>query len=129
VERGARSRRRWAVLVCAQTSIAGSAHSADENRPSWVTILGAERGTSWERNTPKQVEHRRQINEGNWRSSLAAEQSVVPAQVGRLAYEDAMRQWKLATPDPVKLSKCEPWPAGADGAGNELGQLHLVRPR
>jgi len=41
------------------------------------------------------------------------------AQVGRLAYEDAMRQWKLATPDPVKLSKCEPWPAGADGAGNE----------
>jgi len=54
------------------------------------------------------------VDEGReiWRTSDMA-------QVGRLAYEDAMRQWKLATPDPVKLSKCEPWPAGADGAGNE----------
>jgi hypothetical protein len=41
------------------------------------------------------------------------------AQVGWLAYEDAIRQWKLAPPGPVALSKCEPWPGAVDGAGNQ----------
>jgi hypothetical protein len=41
------------------------------------------------------------------------------AQVGWLAYEDAIQQGKLAPPGAVALSKCEPWPGGADEAGNE----------
>jgi hypothetical protein len=41
------------------------------------------------------------------------------AKVGWLAYEDAIRKWKLAAPGTVKLEKCEPWPPGADGDGNQ----------
>ncbi len=41
------------------------------------------------------------------------------AQVGWSAYEDSVRHWGLATASPVILSKCEPWPAGTDGTGNE----------
>ena len=39
--------------------------------------------------------------------------------VGWLAYQHAIRQWKRDSPGPVKLSKCEPWPAGADPTGDE----------
>jgi hypothetical protein len=41
------------------------------------------------------------------------------AQVGWLAYEDSRQQWNLAAAAQVKLSKCEPWPPGKDGDGNQ----------
>lgn len=47
-----------------------------------------------------------------WRSSDMAK-------VGWLAYEDAEKQWKLTASSEIKLEKCEPWPAGKDGQGNE----------
>jgi len=41
------------------------------------------------------------------------------AQVGWLAYEQARRQWNLDAAVQAKLSKCEPWPPGKDGEGNQ----------
>jgi hypothetical protein len=41
------------------------------------------------------------------------------ARVGWLAYEDAIKQWNLPGPAPLKLAKCEPWPPATDGDGNE----------
>jgi len=41
-----------------------------------------------------------------WRSSDMA-------QVGWLAFEDSIRGWKLPSPAPVRLTKCEPWPPAA----------------
>jgi hypothetical protein len=55
------------------------------------------------------------VNSGNeevWRSADMA-------RVGWLAYEDAEKKWKLTAPSEIKLEKCQPWPAGKDGEGNE----------
>jgi hypothetical protein len=41
------------------------------------------------------------------------------AQVGWSAFEDASKQWNLGSTVQVKLSKCEPWPPGADSEGNQ----------
>lgn len=41
------------------------------------------------------------------------------AQVGWLAYEQARKEWNLDAAAQAKLSKCEPWPAGKDGEGNQ----------
>ena len=29
------------------------------------------------------------------------------------------KKWKLTAPSEIKLEKCQPWPAGKDGEGNE----------
>lgn len=47
-----------------------------------------------------------------WRSSDMA-------QVGWLAYEQARKEWNLDDAAQANLSKCEPWPAGEDGEGNQ----------
>ena len=54
------------------------------------------------------------IEAGNdvWRASDMA-------QVGWLAYEDSRKEWNLAAAAQVRLSKCEPWPPGKDGDGNQ----------
>jgi hypothetical protein len=41
------------------------------------------------------------------------------AQVGWLAYEQARKESNLDDAAQAKLSKCEPWPAGKDGEGNQ----------
>lgn len=54
------------------------------------------------------------LDSGNevWRSSDMAK-------VGWRAVENAQKQWKLTAPSKIKLEKCEPWPPGNDGEGNE----------
>jgi hypothetical protein len=54
------------------------------------------------------------LNSGNevWRSADMA-------RVGWLAYEEEERQWKLQAPSEIKLEKCQPWPPGKNGDGNE----------
>ena len=39
------------------------------------------------------------------------------AQVGWLAYEDAVRRWQLSRPTPLRLINCTAWPPGKDGEG------------
>jgi hypothetical protein len=56
----------------------------------------------------------RAVNSGTegWRTSDMA-------MVGWLAYGNAITTWKIASPGPVKLAKCEPYPPGPGGDGNQ----------
>lgn len=48
------------------------------------------------------------------------------AQVGWSAYIDASKQWKLAAPVQLELVKCEAWPSGPDGDGNQQQWGHCT---
>lgn len=65
-----------------------------------------------DRNAAMALQARVKAGQDVWRSSDMA-------QVAWSAYEQARKQWNLDAAVEAKLSKCEPWPAGKDGEGNQ----------
>jgi hypothetical protein len=65
-----------------------------------------------DRNAAMALQAKVDAGQETWRASDMA-------QVAWLAYERAIKQWSLDAASQVKLSKCEPWPAGKDGEGKQ----------
>jgi hypothetical protein len=65
-----------------------------------------------ERDAAKALQGNVDAGQETWRASDMA-------QVAWLAYEQARKQWSLDAAVNAKLSKCESWPPGKDGEGNQ----------